>query len=84
MSPAASDALEECNIAVVPDILANAGGVCVSYPEWARNTGREDILPDEIDDRLRGMMTESTARVLRRAEQQGTSLRQTGYEIAVT
>lgn len=83
VSPAASDALEECNIAVVPDILANAGGVCVSYLEWAQNTGRENILPDEIDDRLRRMMTQSTGRVLRRAEQEGKSLRQAGYEIAV-
>jgi glutamate dehydrogenase (NAD(P)+) len=83
VSPEASDALEERNIAVIPDILANAGGVCVSYLEWARNTGRENILEDEIDGRLRRTMRRSTEHVLRRAEQEGTSLRQAGYEIAV-
>jgi glutamate dehydrogenase (NAD(P)+) len=84
VSPEASDALEERNIAVVPDILANAGGVCVSYLEWAQNLALENFSESEIDDRLRGMMRRSTARVLRRAEQNGTSLRQAGYEIGVS
>jgi glutamate dehydrogenase (NAD(P)+) len=82
-SPGASDALEERNVIVVPDILANAGGVCVSYLEWAQNLGRENISQSEIDDRLRRMMKRSTERVLRRAEEGGTSLRQAGYEIGV-
>jgi glutamate dehydrogenase (NAD(P)+) len=83
VTPAASGALEERNVAVVPDILASAGGVCVSYLEWARNIGREEIGQDEVDDRLRTMMAQATERVLHRAEERGTSLRQAAYEIAV-
>jgi glutamate dehydrogenase (NAD(P)+) len=83
VSPGAADSLDGRNIAVVPDILANAGGVCVSYLEWAHNMGLESISEGEVDDRLRRMMRRGTDRVLGRAKQRGTSLRQAGYEIAV-
>ena len=83
VSPAASEVLEDRGVTVVPDILANAGGVCVSYLEWARNTGRENVSQDGVDGRLRSMMRRGTERVLRRAEEGRTSLRQAGYEIAV-
>lgn len=45
---------------VVPDILANAGGVTVSYFEWARNVGREQI--DERHINERGRLTLASAR----------------------
>jgi glutamate dehydrogenase (NAD(P)+) len=84
VSPAASDALEGRKVVVIPDILANAGGVCVSYMEWARDTGREEIAQEQVDDRLRAMMRRSTDAILRRAKERGASLRQAAYEIAVS
>ena len=83
VTPEASAALEERGIAVVPDILANAGGVSVSYLEWARNLGLEGVSHNGVDGYLRAARRRSTEQVVRRAEEREVSLREAGYEIGV-
>ena len=52
----AERALEERGIEVLPDVLANAGGVVVSYFEWIQNKRSESWQLEEVDERLHFMM----------------------------
>jgi glutamate dehydrogenase (NAD(P)+) len=56
-SPAADEVLREKGIAVIPDILCNAGGVVVSYFEWVQNKNSERWELEEVDLKLRRLMT---------------------------
>jgi len=56
-SPAADDVLREKGITVIPDILCNAGGVIVSYFEWVQNRKNERWELEEVDNKLRRLMT---------------------------
>jgi len=56
-SPAADDVLREKGITVIPDILCNAGGVIVSYFEWVQNRKNERWELEEVDRKLRRLMT---------------------------
>lgn len=53
VSPAADEVLLEKGIVVIPDILANAGGVTVSYFEWVQNIENQQWPEDEVNEKLR-------------------------------
>lgn len=75
--------LEERGIEVVPDILANAGGVVVSYFEWVQNrSGFAWTLP-EVRDRLQAFMAKAFDDVWTVAEGEGGSLRRAAYVTAL-
>lgn len=71
----ADEILTQRGIFVLPDILANAGGVTVSYFEWVQDTQNYTWTLEEINQRLRSIMTEAFQRTLQRATQQGTDMR---------
>jgi glutamate dehydrogenase/leucine dehydrogenase len=84
--PTTSDAdvaLTQRGITVIPDILGSAGGVVVSYLEWAQNLQRERWPEQRVNDRLQHLMEESTDAVLSRSDASGISHREAAYEIAV-
>ena len=56
-TPAADDVLRGNGITVIPDILCNAGGVVVSYFEWVQNRKNERWELEEVDRKLRQLMT---------------------------
>jgi glutamate dehydrogenase (NAD(P)+) len=82
-TPEADRIFAERGITVVPDILANAGGVTVSYFEWVQDLQRFFWAEEEINQRLEKLMVRSFQAVKARAEQQGTSLRMGAYLLAV-
>lgn len=66
VTPAADDILSTRGIPVLPDILANAGGVIVSYFEWVQNFSNERWELEAVNARLRRKMEEAVDIVLRR------------------
>jgi glutamate dehydrogenase (NAD(P)+) len=63
-TPAADRMLYERGIAVLPDILCNSGGVCVSYFEWVQNIENEQWDVDGVNAKLRAKMERATDAVL--------------------
>ena len=73
----------ERGIPVVPDILANAGGVTVSYFEWVQDLGRLFWDRDEIRARLADKMTDAFDRVWAVSEEKHITLRQSAMVAAI-
>jgi glutamate dehydrogenase (NAD(P)+) len=82
-TPGADPILEDKGITVVPDILANAGGVTVSYFEWVQNIQQFRWELEEVNDQLSKRMKGATAQVFDRSESEGTTLREAAFDIAV-
>lgn len=80
---AADAALADASITVVPDILANAGGVIVSYFEWVQGNQSYWWTAEEVDARLTSKMRESWRHVKEASTRMGLSLRDAATTIAV-
>jgi glutamate dehydrogenase (NAD(P)+) len=74
-TPAADDILARRGITVVPDILANAGGVIVSYFEWVQGLQSFFWSEQEINERLEGIMLNAFDRVLAESRARNVDLR---------
>jgi glutamate dehydrogenase (NAD(P)+) len=83
-TPEADAIFAERGIPVVPDILANAGGVTVSYFEWVQDLQRFFWAEDEINDRLEQVMVRSFRAVNALREEQATDFRMGAYLLAVS
>ena len=68
---------------MVPDILSSAGGVVVSYLEWAQNIQRERWPESRVNDRLQQLMETATDETLNRANSNAITPRVAAYEIAI-
>jgi glutamate dehydrogenase (NAD(P)+) len=82
-TPAADAILAERGAVVVPDILANAGGVAVSYFEWVQDLQAYFWSEDQVNDRLQILMDSSYGEVSALAAERGISLRTAAQVIAV-
>jgi glutamate dehydrogenase (NAD(P)+) len=83
VSPEADATLAERGVTVVPDILSSAGGVVVSYLEWAQNMQHEQWRERRVNERLTEMMEGAVEAVVNRAERTDRTLRDAAYDIAV-
>lgn len=82
-TPEADDVLQDCGIWVIPDILANAGGVTASYFEWVQNLQEFRWKEAQVNQQLRDVMDDSFGQVLALAEREQTNLRLAAYMLAV-
>jgi glutamate dehydrogenase (NAD(P)+) len=80
---AADPVLDERGIVVVPDILANAGGVTASYFEWVQSRQGMAWEEDEVAVRLRRYMDDAFTAVWARSEAHGVSMRRAAFALAV-
>jgi glutamate dehydrogenase (NADP+) len=79
----ADPVLEENGTQVVPDVLANAGGVTASYFEWVQNRQGLTWGLDEVHDRLEKIMVAAFDTVWDLAQEQNLSLRNAAYAVAI-
>ena len=82
-TPEADDILFEKGIQVIPDILANAGGVTVSYFEWDQNMKGETWTEEEVDTKLKKIMEESALAVWERKMKYDTDMRRAAFILAL-
>jgi glutamate dehydrogenase (NADP+) len=83
VTPPADAALHDRGVVVVPDVLANAGGVTVSYFEWVQNRQGWMWTAEEVRSRLEERMVTEAERIWAFAQDRGTSLRVAAYAQAL-
>ncbi|MBK8249320.1 MAG: Glu/Leu/Phe/Val dehydrogenase [Gemmatimonadetes bacterium] len=83
-SAAADAILDEKGVFVIPDILANAGGVTVSYFEWVQDRGGYFWDEDTVNDRLRNIMVKGFRDVLGLSKQHKVNMRTAAYMVSIS
>jgi glutamate dehydrogenase (NAD(P)+) len=83
VTPAAEEILESNGTLVLPDVLANAGGVVVSYFEWVQGLQEYFWKEDEVNARLNSIVTRAFDETWQMFEERKTSMRMAAYGLAV-
>lgn len=82
-TPGADEILDERGILVLPDVLANAGGVVVSYFEWVQGLQEYFWKETEVNARLNDIVSRAFAETWDTAERRGVTMRTAAYGLAV-
>jgi glutamate dehydrogenase (NAD(P)+) len=82
-TPTADEILADKGVHVVPDVMANAGGVVVSYFEWVQNLQHFRWEEDEVNERLRKIMRRAYDEVKSKAQEKDLPLRPASYELGI-
>ncbi len=82
-TPEADDILFKNDITMIPDILANSGGVSTSYLEWVQNLQHLYWSAEEVDQRLKTIMTKAFAEVWRTTQEHNVDMRTGAYIYAI-
>lgn len=83
ISSSAEKKLLERGTTILPDVVANAGGVIVSYLEWKQNKENKHWTEDEVNAQLADILTAASDAMLERAKVKNLSLKQAAFELAV-
>ena len=83
VTPEADRILEGKGVLVLPDVLANAGGVVVSYFEWVQGLQEYFWKEAEVNDKLDEIVTRAFAETWRLSRERSISMREAAYAIAV-
>jgi glutamate dehydrogenase (NAD(P)+) len=83
VTPAADEILEDRGVLLLPDVLANAGGVVVSYFEWVQGLQEYFWKEEEVNARLNDIVTRAFRETWETRAQHGTSMRMAAYGLAV-
>ena len=83
ITPEADNVLNDAGTTIIPDVLANAGGVTVSYLEWVQNNMGYYWTEDEVNAKLKTIMSQSFAAVLGKKKEYDVSLRQAALFLGV-
>jgi glutamate dehydrogenase (NAD(P)+) len=83
ITPAADDVLEGNGVLVLPDVLANAGGVVVSYFEWVQGLQEYFWKEDEVNARLNEIVTRAFDETWATVQERKVSMRLGAYGLAV-
>ncbi|HJV29647.1 MAG TPA: Glu/Leu/Phe/Val dehydrogenase [Gaiellaceae bacterium] len=83
VTPAAGEILEQNGVLILPDILANAGGVIVSYFEWVQGLQEYFWREDEVNAKLNDIVTRAFNETWALHESKGIAMRLASYGLAV-
>jgi glutamate dehydrogenase (NAD(P)+) len=83
VTPAADAILEDRGVLVLPDVLANAGGVVVSYFEWVQGLQEYFWREDEVNAKLHDIVARAFEEVWQTRQRKDTSMRMASYGLAV-
>ena len=83
-TPAADEILDAKGVVVVPDVLANAGGVVVSYFEWVQGLQEYFWTEDQVNERLHRIVVRAFDETWSLHEQRDISLRLAAYGIGIS
>lgn len=83
VTPKADEMLEKKGITIIPDILANAGGVVVSYLEWVQNKENVSWKLEKVNNELDEKMLQALKNVREKARERSGTLREASFLIAV-
>jgi glutamate dehydrogenase (NAD(P)+) len=83
VTPTADAILEDKGVLVLPDVLANAGGVVVSYFEWVQGLQEYFWREDEVNAKLHDIVARAFEEAWQTRESHATSLRMASYGLAV-
>ena len=83
VTPTADEILDERGVMVLPDILANAGGVVVSYFEWVQGLQEYFWKEPEVNSKLRDIVTRAFNETWHLQQERQTSMRSAAYGVAV-
>lgn len=82
-TPEADVILAKKNVRVIPDVLANAGGVTVSYFEWTQGRSGEQWTADQVDEELKRIILDAYKAVRRTARRRGVTYRQAAFMVGI-
>jgi glutamate dehydrogenase/leucine dehydrogenase len=83
INPEADEILFQKGIPVIPDVLANSGGVTVSYFEWDQNLKNEKWTETEVFNKLKPMMEDAAQKIFEKAKENKTYLRMGAFILAL-
>jgi glutamate dehydrogenase/leucine dehydrogenase len=83
VNTAAYDYLSKRGISVVPDIIANAGGVIVSYLEWVQNRAGEHWTEDKVNEQLDEYLVKAVAELYETSEKESVPLKEAAFINAI-
>ncbi len=83
ITPEADEILHNKNIPVIPDVLANSGGVTVSSFEWEQNLKNEKWTEEEVNIKLQNILNNSSLKIFDISKANNTSLRNSAFILAL-